>query len=44
MRSRLSRRFMHEYRHPTVANRIVEITPGGVIDRVMGFEEYLKAG
>jgi len=25
----------------TVANRIVEITPGGVIDRVMGFEEYL---
>jgi ATPase subunit of ABC transporter with duplicated ATPase domains len=26
----------------TVANRIVEITPGGVIDRVMGFEEYLE--
>ena len=28
----------------TVANRIVEITPDGVIDRVMGFEEYLEAG
>ncbi|BDV44651.1 ABC transporter ATP-binding protein [Geotalea uraniireducens] len=27
----------------TVANRIVEITPGGVIDRVMGFEEYLES-
>jgi ATPase subunit of ABC transporter with duplicated ATPase domains len=26
----------------TVANRIVEITPGGVIDRIMGFEEYLE--
>jgi len=26
----------------TIANRIVEITPGGVIDRVMGFEEYLE--
>ncbi|NVN88965.1 MAG: ATP-binding cassette domain-containing protein [Desulfuromonadales bacterium] len=26
----------------TVANRIVEITPGGVIDRVMGFDEYLE--
>jgi ATPase subunit of ABC transporter with duplicated ATPase domains len=26
----------------TVANRIVEITPGGIIDRVMGFEEYLE--
>jgi ATPase subunit of ABC transporter with duplicated ATPase domains len=25
----------------TVANRIVEITPGGIIDRMMGFEEYL---
>jgi len=25
----------------TVANRIVEITPDGVIDRVMGFDEYL---
>jgi ATPase subunit of ABC transporter with duplicated ATPase domains len=25
----------------TVANRIVEITPGGIIDRPMGFEEYL---
>jgi ATPase subunit of ABC transporter with duplicated ATPase domains len=26
----------------TVANRIIEITPGGVIDRTMGFEEYLE--
>jgi ATPase subunit of ABC transporter with duplicated ATPase domains len=26
----------------TVANRIVEITPTGVIDRVMGFDEYLE--
>ncbi|MHB9098105.1 MAG: hypothetical protein ACYC5X_09835 [Syntrophales bacterium] len=28
----------------TVVNRIVEITPDGAIDRVMGFEEYLEAG
>ncbi|MCM2359045.1 MAG: ATP-binding cassette domain-containing protein, partial [Geobacteraceae bacterium] len=28
----------------TVANRIVEITPGGVIDRVMGFDDYLEDG
>jgi ATPase subunit of ABC transporter with duplicated ATPase domains len=27
----------------TVANRIVEFTPGGVIDRTMGFEEYLES-
>ena len=26
----------------TVANRIVEITPHSVIDRVMGFEDYLE--
>ena len=26
----------------TIANRIIEITPGGIIDRVMGFEEYLE--
>lgn len=26
----------------TIANRIVEFCPGGVIDRVMGFEEYLE--
>jgi ATPase subunit of ABC transporter with duplicated ATPase domains len=26
----------------TVANRIVEFTPGGVIDRMMTFEEYLE--
>jgi ATPase subunit of ABC transporter with duplicated ATPase domains len=28
----------------TVANRIVEITPAGIIDRVMGFDEYLENG
>ena len=27
----------------TIANRIIEITPGGVIDRTMGFEEYLES-
>ena len=27
----------------TVANRIIELTPGGVIDRTMGFEEYLES-
>ncbi len=27
----------------TIANRIIEITPGGVIDRVMGFDEYLAS-
>jgi ATPase subunit of ABC transporter with duplicated ATPase domains len=27
----------------TVANRIVELTPGGVIDRVMSFDEYLES-
>jgi len=27
----------------TIADRIIEITPGGVIDRVMGFEEYLES-
>jgi ATPase subunit of ABC transporter with duplicated ATPase domains len=26
----------------TVANRIVEMTPGGIIDRAIGFEEYLE--
>ena len=26
----------------TIANRIVELTPGGVIDRVMNFDEYLE--
>jgi ATPase subunit of ABC transporter with duplicated ATPase domains len=26
----------------TVANRIVEITPGGVIDRAMAFDDYLE--
>jgi len=28
----------------TVANRIVELTPTGLIDRVMGFDEYLEDG
>ncbi len=27
----------------TVANRIVEFTPGGIIDRTMSFEEYLES-
>ncbi len=27
----------------TLANRIIELTPGGVIDRVMGFDDYLAA-
>ncbi len=27
----------------TVANRIIEITPGGTIDRVMAFDEYLES-
>ena len=25
----------------TIANRVIELTPSGVIDRVMGFDEYL---
>ncbi len=28
----------------TLANRIIELTPGGVIDRVMSFDEYLENG
>jgi ATPase subunit of ABC transporter with duplicated ATPase domains len=33
----------HDYEFvSTVANRMVEITPGGIIDRVMGFEDYLE--
>ena len=31
----------HEFAH-TVANRIIEITPKGVIDRYMTFDEYLE--
>ena len=27
----------------TVANRIIEFTPGGVIDRTMGFEDYIDS-
>ncbi|MHB1399800.1 MAG: ABC-F family ATP-binding cassette domain-containing protein [Trichloromonadaceae bacterium] len=27
----------------TVANRIVELTPGGLIDRVMNFDDYLES-
>ncbi len=30
----------HEFVN-TVATRIIEITPGGVIDRMMGFDDYL---
>jgi len=26
----------------TVANRIIELTPNGVIDRVMNFDDYLE--
>jgi ATPase subunit of ABC transporter with duplicated ATPase domains len=26
----------------TVANRIVEITPNGIIDKMMPYDEYLK--
>ncbi|MBP6469589.1 MAG: ATP-binding cassette domain-containing protein [Chloroflexi bacterium] len=33
----------HDYEFvSTIANRIIEITPGGVIDRVMPFEAYLE--
>lgn len=33
----------HDYEFVnTIANRIVEITPGGIIDRMMTFEEYLE--
>ncbi len=27
----------------TIANRIIELTPGGVIDRAMSFDEYLES-
>ena len=26
----------------SIANRIVEITPNGIIDKMMGFEEYIE--
>ena len=26
----------------TVANRVIELTPNGVIDKLMSFDEYLK--
>ena len=26
----------------TVANRIIELTPNGIIDRLMSFDEYLE--
>lgn len=32
----------HEFVN-TVVNRIIEITPGGVIDRLMNFEEYMES-
>ena len=28
----------------TIANRVIEFTPGGIIDRRMTFEEYLENG
>jgi ATPase subunit of ABC transporter with duplicated ATPase domains len=31
----------HEFAQ-TIANRIIELTPSGVIDRHMTFEEYMK--
>jgi ATPase subunit of ABC transporter with duplicated ATPase domains len=32
----------HEFVN-TVVNRIIEIIPGGVIDRLMSFEEYIES-
>jgi len=32
----------HEFMN-TVANRIIEIVPGGVIDRYMTFDEYIES-
>jgi ATPase subunit of ABC transporter with duplicated ATPase domains len=31
----------HAFTH-TVANRIIELTPGGIIDRRMTYDEYLE--
>jgi ATPase subunit of ABC transporter with duplicated ATPase domains len=31
----------HEFAQ-TIANRIIELTPSGIIDRYMNFEEYMK--
>lgn len=33
----------HEFAQ-TVANRVVELTPNGIIDRMMSFDEYLEDG
>ncbi len=27
----------------TIANRIIEITPNGIIDRIMSYDEYLES-
>ena len=27
----------------TVCNRIIEITPGGIIDRLMNYDEYIRS-
>jgi ATPase subunit of ABC transporter with duplicated ATPase domains len=27
----------------TVANRIIEITPSGIIDKLMGYDEYISS-
>jgi ATPase subunit of ABC transporter with duplicated ATPase domains len=32
----------HELTH-TVANRIIEITPGGIIDKLMSYDEYINS-
>nr|MBP6533268.1 hypothetical protein [Bacteroidia bacterium] len=31
----------HEFMH-TVANRIIELTPNGIIDKSMTYDEYLE--
>ena len=31
----------HEFAQ-TVANRVIELTPGGVIDRYLSFDEYMS--
>ncbi|HXI00216.1 MAG TPA: ATP-binding cassette domain-containing protein [Sphingobacteriaceae bacterium] len=32
----------HELTH-TVANRVIELTPGGIIDKLMTYDEYIKS-
>jgi len=33
----------HTFMH-TTANRVIEITPKGIIDKLMTFDEYLEDG